>query len=110
MLRRAGRNAFWLHRVTGIALVLYLVLHLIVLSQLLDGPATWDAFLVVARSPVFLALDLLLLEAALFHGLNGIRLVVLGLGRGLAWQEQSFWFCLALSLVLTAAAGLGMLR
>jgi succinate dehydrogenase / fumarate reductase cytochrome b subunit len=109
-LRRPGRTAFWLHRLTGIALAVYLLLHLAVLSQLRGGPERWGDFLVLARSPFFLGLDLLLLEAALFHGLNGVRLVFLGFGRGLRWQEQSFWFCVVSSLGLCALAGIGMLR
>ncbi len=100
----SGMLAFLLHRLTGIGLVVYLYLHLIILSQLRNGPAGWDRFVALARSPLFLILDVLLLGGALFHGLNGIRLTLVGFGRGLGWQKQLFWSSLVLTALLT---GLG---
>ena len=105
-----GQWAFVLHRLSGLGLVLYLGLHLILLGQLRDGPMAWEAFLQVARSPVILALDGLLLGAVTFHGLNGLRLTLVGFGRGLNWQNQLFWVTLGLSIILTGGIGLAMLR
>ena len=80
----------------------YLYLHLAVLSQLLGGPAQWDSFVALARSPLFLVLDVILLVGVLIHGLNGLRLTLLGLGRGLRWQKPLFWASMALATALTA--------
>jgi succinate dehydrogenase / fumarate reductase, cytochrome b subunit len=94
----AGMLAFMLHRLTGIGLVFYLYLHLAVLSKLRGGPESWDSFLALVRSPLFLFLDGILLLGVLFHGLNGLRLTFIGLNLGLRWQKASFWVILALSL------------
>ena len=72
--------AFILNRVTGLALVAYLYLHLMILSMLVRGPSAWDDFVDVALSPPFLALDVFLLTGVLIHGLNGIRVGLVGLG------------------------------
>jgi succinate dehydrogenase / fumarate reductase, cytochrome b subunit len=72
--------AFIANRVTGLMLVGYLYLHLGVLSLLARGPSSWDSFLAVARSPVVLAFDVVLFAAAGWHGLNGIRLALVGTG------------------------------
>ncbi len=100
--RSAGLWAFMLHRLSGIGLVFYLYLHLAVLNQLRDGPEQWDAFVALARSPLFLALDVILLAGVLIHGLNGLRLTLLGFGRGLRWQKQLVWAGLTLTVALTA--------
>jgi len=94
----AGMLAFMLHRLTGIGLVFYLYLHLAVLSKLRGGPESWDSFLALVRSPLFLFLDGILLLGVLFHGLNGLRLTFIGLNLGLRWQKASFWVILALSI------------
>jgi succinate dehydrogenase / fumarate reductase cytochrome b subunit len=99
-LKPAGVLAFMLHRLSGIGLVFYLFLHLAVLSRLRGGPQTWDGFLALVRSPVFLFLDGILLLGVLIHGLNGLRLTFIGLNIGLRWQKASFWIILALSIIL----------
>ena len=96
-----GMLAFMLHRLSGIGLVFYLYLHLAVLSKLSGGPESWDSFLALVRSPLFLFLDGILLLGVLFHGLNGLRLTFIGLNLGLRWQKASFWIILALSIGLT---------
>jgi succinate dehydrogenase / fumarate reductase cytochrome b subunit len=78
--RRLGGWAFALNRLTGLGLVLYLYLHLAVLSLLAAGPGSWDAFVDLALSPIFLALDVVLIFGILFHGLNGIRVGLVGFG------------------------------
>lgn len=100
--RPAGFLAFMLHRLSGIGLVAYLYLHLAVLDRLRDGPQAWDAFISLVRSPVFLFLDGILLFGLVFHGLNGLRLTLVGLGRGLPHQKTLFWIALALALLASA--------
>jgi succinate dehydrogenase / fumarate reductase cytochrome b subunit len=78
--RRLGGWAFALNRITGLGLVLYLYLHLGILSLLAQGPSAWGSFVSVATSPPVLALDVLLLAGLLIHGLNGIRLTLVGFG------------------------------
>ncbi|GEM_PF-205420 len=97
--RDVGYWAFVLHRVTGLALVFYLVLHLWVLRLLARGPQAWDDFIALARSPLFLALDGVLLFGILFHGLNGLRVALVGLGRGAARHKALFWALMAVLVV-----------
>ncbi len=72
--RKVGMWAYALNRITGIGLVVYLYLHLVVLSTLSRGPGAWDVFVSLARQPYFLILDVILLAGILIHGLNGLRL------------------------------------
>jgi succinate dehydrogenase / fumarate reductase cytochrome b subunit len=78
--RTLGSWAFAVNRVTGLGLVFYLYLHLGVLSLLLAGESAWNDFLEVATTTSFLLLDVLLLFGLLFHGLNGVRVGLVGSG------------------------------
>lgn len=105
--RKMGMWAYALNRITGIALVVYLYLHLAVLSLLTHGPGSWDAFVSLARSPFFLTLDVVLLAGILIHGLNGIRIALTGFGVGVRAQKGLF---VALMLVAVAALGIAALK
>jgi succinate dehydrogenase / fumarate reductase, cytochrome b subunit len=88
--RKTGMWAYALNRVTGIGLVVYLYLHLGVLSMLIRGQPAWDTFVRLARSPFVLTLDVILFAGVLIHGLNGLRLAVTGLGFNVAIQKSLF--------------------
>ena len=100
---RAGWWAWLLQRVTGLGLVLYVFLHIGVISTAQLGADTFDGVLAVLQTPFFVALDLLLAAAVLYHGLNGVRVILIDLGVGISRQAEMFWACLALT-VLTMAA------
>ncbi|MBI4200509.1 MAG: succinate dehydrogenase, cytochrome b556 subunit [Chloroflexi bacterium] len=100
----AGWWAWLFQRLTGVALVGYLFLHIGVISTALAGEGTFDAVLRVLQRPVFVVLDLALLATVLYHTLNGIRVVLLDLGLGIRQQGGLFWGSVALTVVATAAA------
>jgi succinate dehydrogenase cytochrome b subunit len=78
--RHLGTWAFVVNRLTGLGLVAYLYLHLIVLSTLLRGPEAWDGLVELFRRPLFLAFDVLLVLGLAFHGVNGLRVALVGSG------------------------------
>lgn len=97
---RVGSWAFALNRLTGLGLTLYLVIHLAVLYLLTQGESRWDTFVEIVRSPFFLALDVVLIFGILFHGLNGLRVALVGLGVGARRHRTMFWLLSAVGLVL----------
>ena len=102
--------AYALNRITGIGLVVYLYLHLVVLSLLLRGQAAWDVFVTVARSPYVLALDVFLLAGILIHGLNGLRITLTSFGIGLGAQKAVFVLVMIVSAVALWVAALKIFR
>lgn len=100
--RNLGMYAYLLNRITGIGLVIYLYLHLGVLSTLTRGPSAWDAFIEIAKSPAFLTLDVILLVGMLIHGLNGIRITLNGFGVAVEAQKALFVGLMALAALSTA--------
>lgn len=97
-----GSWAFALNRLTGLGLTLYLFIHLVVLSLLLGGESGWDDFVALAKSPLFLALDVVLIVGILFHGLNGIRVALVGMGVAAGHHKRLFWALMVVGIVLLA--------
>lgn len=100
--RKLGSWAYALNRITGIGLVVYLYLHLIVLSLLLQGPGSWNAFVALARSPYVLVLDIILFAGALIHGLNGMRVALTSFSVGIRAQKALFSMVMIVSVVALA--------
>ena len=101
---RLGMWAFALNRLTGLGLTLYLFIHLGVLFLLSRGPEAWDNFLQLAKSPFYLLLDVVLIFGLLFHGLNGIRVGLVGMGVAVRNHRSLFWVLIGIGAVLFAVA------
>jgi succinate dehydrogenase / fumarate reductase cytochrome b subunit len=107
----AGFIAWLLHRITGVALALYLMTHIWVISNLAQGPAAFDATMKFLHGFVFRLLEVGLLATVLFHTLNGVRIVLLDYGN-LAKKELILKYVLAVFIltgVLTVLGGIGIL-
>jgi succinate dehydrogenase / fumarate reductase cytochrome b subunit len=98
--------AYAVNRITGIGLVVYLYLHLAVLSLLSRGPTAWDSFVSMARSPFYLSLDVILLAGILIHGLNGLRIALTGFDVGVRQQKMLFGVLMLGAAILLAVAAL----
>lgn len=101
---KAGSWAFALNRLTGIGLAAYLIIHLVVLSTLLQGEAAWDNFITTAKTPPFLALDVILIIGLVFHGLNGVRVALVGTGIAANKQRTLFLVLMVIGVVITVLA------
>ena len=99
-----GMWAWILHRLTGLGLALYIFIHIFLMStSLLRGQQAFDAMLsYLMGHPVFQALETLVLGAALYHGFNGIRILLfdLGVGIGVRSQKVLFWAFMAIAAIL----------
>lgn len=95
-----GTVAFALNRLTAIGLTVYLFLHLAVLSLLLRGPEGWDSFVRLAKSPLFLTLDVVLLFGVVYHMFNGIRVALVGMGVANKQQQWLFYGLVGIAMIL----------
>lgn len=69
--RSSGANKWFLQRITGIALVVLLIGHYILMHATPDSGHTYQAVLERMRNPFWKAIDLGFLTFGLWHGLNG---------------------------------------
>jgi len=99
-----GMWAWILHRITGLGLVFYIILHTILMAgSLLSGKEDFDSTLsVLMGHPVFEFLDILLLGTVFYHGLNGIRILLfdIGIGVRVRTQKNLFWIFMGVGAIL----------
>jgi succinate dehydrogenase / fumarate reductase cytochrome b subunit len=74
------RYLYLLHRVTGLGLVLYFLLHIIETGQRMGGSVRWGALMALFDAPVFRILEYIVFVGFIFHALNGLRLHFTELG------------------------------
>ena len=68
---------FILHRITGVMLLAYLLVHIAAISTaMISGPESFDSVMAILTGRGFFALELALLACLTFHGLNGLRLIL----------------------------------
>lgn len=73
------RYAYILHRLTGLGILLYFLMHIIVTSLRARGIYLWTEGAPLHK-PVFRAGEFLVFLAFAYHACNGIRLVLVELG------------------------------
>jgi succinate dehydrogenase / fumarate reductase cytochrome b subunit len=110
----AGMWAWILHKFTGWILVGYLFTHIAVLSTAIGvDPASSAAGSTDLYTSTLSGLESLLivrflevglLAVAVFHILNGIRLLFVDLGMGLEVQDKSFYASVMLTGAITVAS------
>lgn len=99
-----GMWAWLFHRVSGLVLVLYLFAHIFVISQArLQGAEGFDSLFTTLESPFFVILDLALIAAVLYHGINGIRVLLFDLGVGIRQHKSLWWGVVGAGLACLAA-------
>jgi len=78
---QAERYLYLLHRITGLGLVLYLMLHLCVMTVFrIQGQDVYETIMRLFDNPVFKAGEYLIFAAFIYHALNGLRLILQELG------------------------------
>jgi succinate dehydrogenase / fumarate reductase, cytochrome b subunit len=68
------------HRLSGLGLIVYMVLHIVETANRMRGEQAWAGLMALFASPPFKVIEYLLFAAAVFHALNGVRLLLTELG------------------------------
>jgi fumarate reductase subunit D len=98
--RGAGWWAFAVHRLSGLALAVFLPAHFLVLGQALDGAQALDAMLAWTEQPLVKASEVALVFLLAAHLTGGLRLLLVEFGGWRAsWQPA----------LIAAAGGLATL-
>ena len=77
------RYLYALHRLSGLAILAYFFIHIIVTTMRLRGSGTWEATMSGFEGPLFKVGEFLVFAAFAFHATNGLRLVLTELGWGM---------------------------
>ena len=74
------RYLYTLHRVTGLGLLAYFLMHIFVTSSRAFGQEAWTTAMGQVSGPLFKVGEYLVFLAFAFHAVNGVRLVLVELG------------------------------
>jgi succinate dehydrogenase / fumarate reductase cytochrome b subunit len=74
---QAGQWAWILHRVTGVAVALFLYVHILDTALVGFGPTAYNVVTSIYHRPAIRVLEFLLVGAVLYHGGNGLRLILI---------------------------------
>ena len=87
-----GMLAWAFHRVSGVAIWAFLVLHVIDIFLVGAAPDTYDTLLVIYAHPLGIVLEWLLGAAVLYHALNGLRIIVMDFWPPLSRYHRAMWY------------------
>ncbi len=95
--------AWLLHRLTGVALAVYLVPHLISINAARGGAALLDAELATFKTPFFAVAEWVLIGAVAYHAFNGLRLIALDVF-DLSSRQRGMFLLVLLATVIVLGA------
>ncbi|MEY4293982.1 MAG: hypothetical protein RIR29_632 [Actinomycetota bacterium] len=102
-----GKVGMWswvLHRITGVAIFFFLLVHVLDTSLVRLSPEAYDAVIATYKTPLIGVAELGLVAAILFHALNGIRVILIDFwGKGAKYQNLMFWIVVVVAFVIFAA-------
>lgn len=71
-----GQWSWLAHRVTGVAVLLFLFAHIVDTAMVGFGPEVYDAVAAVYHNWIVRLLELGLVAAVLYHAINGIKIMI----------------------------------
>ncbi len=89
--RNPGMYAFWIHRITGVAVTLFLCLHIWTLSSVFRGKEAYDYTISKFDTKIGYGFQYILLIAVAIHLLNGIRITIADFWHLTRIQKKLFW-------------------
>lgn len=99
-----GREGMWswvAHRITGVLIFFFLLVHVVDTALVLVSPEAYDTVLESYKNPVVGLGEAGLVGAVLFHGLNGIRVMLVDFWeRGPRYHRQMLWGVVGLWVLL----------
>ncbi len=107
----SGQAAWLLHRLTGLGVLLFLLIHILDTGLVLFGAEVYNKVVKIYTHPVFRVGEVGLAAAVLYHALNGIRITVLDFWP--EWsgkQRQLFYAVVALFVALFLPSAYLMLK
>jgi succinate dehydrogenase / fumarate reductase cytochrome b subunit len=99
-----GKVGMWswvLHRITGVAIFFFLLVHVLDTALVRLSPEAYNAVISTYKTPIIGLAELGLVAAILYHALNGVRIILIDFWRkGVKYQNLMFWVVVAIALIV----------
>lgn len=110
-----GQWSWALHRITGVAVFLFLLAHIVDTALVGFGPDLYNRVVHVYHNPIVRLMEIGLALMVLFHALNGIKIMVIDfIPKAADYHKQLFGAVVGLYLILATPAvyfmGRGFIR
>ncbi|WP_102161381.1 succinate dehydrogenase, cytochrome b556 subunit [Zhihengliuella halotolerans] len=100
-----GREGMWSwvgHRITGVVIFFFLLVHVLDTSLVRVSPGAYDAVIGTYQNPLMAFGETALVAAILFHAFNGLRLILVDFWKqGPKFHRQLLWGVLIVWAVAT---------
>ncbi|WP_426181708.1 succinate dehydrogenase, cytochrome b556 subunit [Microbacterium sp. TWP3-1-2b2] len=101
-----GREGMWswvLHRITGVAIFFFLLVHVLDTALIRVSPEAYNAVIGTYKNPIMALGEVVLVAAIVFHAINGLRIILIDFwSKGARFQRQLFWGVIAVWIILMA--------
>jgi succinate dehydrogenase / fumarate reductase cytochrome b subunit len=106
-----GMLAWALHRITGVAVLIFLLIHIIETMMIGFGPDAYNRAIAIYKQPWFKPFEFLLAAAVLYHAGNGILVMLVDfLPEATRVYRKLFWAGALVYTVLILPIAYFMLR
>lgn len=93
---KEGQIAYILHRVSGVAVILFLFVHLVENFFLLMGRDAYNAAIGIYDNWFFRLGEVALIAAVVYHALNGVRIIVVDFWQASTRYQKQMWYAVML--------------
>lgn len=98
-----GKVGMWswvLHRITGVAIFFFLLVHVLDTALVRLSPEAYNAVISTYKTPLIGLAELGLVAAILYHALNGLRVILIDFWRkGVKYQNLMWWIVIAIAAI-----------
>ncbi|MGK0714878.1 succinate dehydrogenase, cytochrome b556 subunit [Leucobacter sp. W1153] len=102
-----GNEGMWswvLHRITGVAIFFFLLVHVLDTALIRVSPEAYNAVISTYQTPLMGLGEVGLVGAIVFHAFNGLRIILVDYwSKGTKYQRQMFWSVIVLWVVVMLA-------
>lgn len=99
-----GRVGMWswvLHRITGVGIFFFLLVHILDTSLIRVSPSAYNAVIGTYKTPIMGLGETALVAAITFHALNGLRIILIDFWSfGTKHQKLMFWIVIVLWVII----------
>ncbi len=107
-----GMITWVLHRITGVGIFFFLFAHILDTSMVAIGDGSlYDGVIAVYHHPIIRLMEIGLVVAVIYHGMNGIRVTLIDFwSKGTERIREMTVVFVALTVILSAGATVAMLK
>src|SRR5690242_11524315 len=98
---REGMISWALHRLTGLGVLLFLLIHIADIYVVGYGPKEFNDLLFIYNSLGFRLLEILLVAALYYHALNGLRIILIDFWDGAVMIQRQLFYAVVIAFFVT---------